>query len=95
MIGRILNLTFASPTSTKNLIKTKFGDRNHIAVMDVGYLVEGGPPNVRGSPIFKGRNEIQLLDKALKFGVIFQKYALKLKKFEKVLRKFYKDAKFS
>ena len=31
-----------------------------------------------GGPIFEGQNEILLLGKALKFGVIFQKYALKL-----------------
>ena len=31
-----------------------------------------------GGPIFEGRNEILLLGKALKFGVIFQKYKLKL-----------------
>ena len=31
-----------------------------------------------GGPIFRGWNEVLLLDKALTFGVIFQKYALKL-----------------
>ena len=31
-----------------------------------------------GGPIFGGWNEILLLGKALKFGVIFQKFALKL-----------------
>ena len=31
-----------------------------------------------GGPIFRGCNETLLLGKALKFGVIFQKYALKL-----------------
>ena len=36
-----------------------------------------------GGPIFEGRNEILLLVKALKFGVIFQKYALKLIKIRK------------
>ena len=45
------------------------------------FSVEGGPQNVWGGPIFRGRNEILLLGKALKFGVIFQKYALKLIKF--------------
>ena len=46
------------------------------------FSVEGGPQNVWGvSPIFRGLNEILLLGKALKFGVIFQKYALKLIKY--------------
>ena len=37
-----------------------------------------------GGPIFRGRKEILLLGKAVKFVVIFQKYALKLiKKLEK------------
>ena len=35
--------------------------------------------------IFEGRNEILLLGKALKFGVIFQKYALKLIKIWKII----------
>ena len=34
-------------------------------------------------PIFEGQNKILLLGKALKFRVIFQKYALKLKKYLK------------
>ena len=36
-----------------------------------------------GGPIFRGGNEILLLGRALKFGVIFQKYALKLIEIEK------------
>ena len=55
------------------------------------FLVEGGPQNVWGGPIFRGWNEILLLGKVLKFGVVFQKYALKsrkkLKKFEKIREK--------
>ena len=39
----------------------------------------GGPQNVLGGPIFRRRNEILVLGRAIKFGVIFQKYALKLK----------------
>ena len=35
------------------------------------FSVEGGPENVFESPIFRGWNEILLLDKALKFVVIF------------------------
>ena len=38
------------------------------------FSAEGGPPNVWGT-IFEGRNEILLLGKAVKFGVIVQKYA--------------------
>ena len=48
-----------------------------------------------GGPIFRGWNEILLLGKALKFGVIFLKYALKFIKNWKILRKFEKNAKFS
>ena len=40
-----------------------------------------------GGPIFRGWNEILLLGKALKFGVIFQKYALKLIKNWKTIEK--------
>ena len=44
-----------------------------------------------GGPIFRGWNEILLLGKALKFGVIFQKYSLKLiknwKNIEKIREK--------
>ena len=54
--------------------------------------VEGVPPNVRG-PIFDGRNEILLLCKALKFGVIFQKYAFKLIKIWKIIEKKCKSEK--
>ena len=42
------------------------------------FSFEGGPQNVWGGPIFRGWNEILLLGKDLKFGVNFQKYALKL-----------------
>ena len=41
------------------------------------FSVEGGPPNVWGVRFFEGRKEILLLDKALKFSVIFKKYTLK------------------
>ena len=58
------------------------------------FSVEGGPENVWGGPIFRGWNEFLLLGKALKFGVIFQKYALKLIKKLKKLRKFEKKCKF-
>ena len=37
-----------------------------------------GVHQMYGGPIFEGGNEILLLGKALKFRVIFQKYALKL-----------------
>ena len=42
------------------------------------FSVEGGPQNVWGGPIFRGWKKILLLGKALKFGVIYQKYAVKL-----------------
>ena len=40
-----------------------------------------------GGPIFREWNEIFLLGKVLKFGVIFQKYALKLIKIWKIIEK--------
>ena len=48
-----------------------------------------------GSPIFLRWKEILLLGKAIEFLVIFQKYALKLIKNEKLLRKLEKNANFS
>ena len=49
-----------------------------------------------GGPICLGWNEILLLGKALKFGVIFQKYALKLRKNWKIIEKIReKNANFS
>ena len=59
------------------------------------FSVEGGPQNAWGGPIFRGWNEILLVGKALKFGVIFQKLALKLIKIAKLLEKFEKNANFS
>ena len=46
-----------------------------------------GPVNVWRGPIFEGLHEISLLAKALKFGVIFQKYAFKLIKIWKIIEK--------
>ena len=46
------------------------------------FLVDG-VKDMRRAPIFEGRNEILLLGKALKFRVIFQRYALKLIKIRK------------
>ena len=55
------------------------------------FSVEGGPQNVWGGPIFRGWNEFLILGKALKFGVIFLKYALILiknwKNIEKIREK--------
>ena len=59
------------------------------------FSVERGPPNVWGGPIFRGWNEILQLGKALKFGVIFQKSALKLIKICKIIGKIRKNANFS
>ena len=50
------------------------------------FSVEGGP-KMFGGPIFEGRNEILLLGEALKLGVIFQKYALKLIEIWKIVEK--------
>ena len=47
-----------------------------------------------GGPIFRGWNEILLLGKALKFGVIFQKLALKLIKICKMIGKIREKCKF-
>ena len=47
------------------------------AVLYAGFFSVQGPPEIRG-PIFDGRYKILLLGKAIKFAVIFQKYALKL-----------------
>ena len=40
-------------------------------VIYAGFFGWGGPQNVWGGPIFRGWNEILLLGKVLKFGVIF------------------------
>ena len=53
--------------------------------MHAGFSVEGAA--VVGGPIFDGRNDILLLGKALKVGVIFQKYGLKLIKIRKIIEK--------
>ena len=59
------------------------------------FSVEGAPKNVFwGGPIFRGWNEILLLGKALKFGVIFQKFALKLIKICKIIGKIRDKCKF-
>ena len=55
--------------------------------MHARFSVERGPPNVWGVRFFEGRNEILLLGKAIKFGVIFQKYGLKLIKLRKFTAK--------
>ena len=54
------------------------------------FSVEGGPQNVWWGPIFRWWNEILLLGKALKFGVIFQKCIKinkKVKNIEKIREK--------
>ena len=47
-----------------------------------------------GGPIFRGWNEILLLGKALNFGVIFQKFELKLIKICKIIGKIREKFKF-
>ena len=66
-------------------IITKYGCAK--PVIYAGFFGWGGPQNVWVGPIFRGWNEILLLGKALKFGVIFQKYALKLIKTCKIIGK--------
>ena len=58
------------------------------------FSVEGVRQMLRGA-IFRGWNEILLLGKALKFGVIFQKFALKLIKISKIIGKIREKCKFS
>ena len=48
------------------------------AVISAGFFGWEGSTTCLGRPIFGGWNEILLLGNALKFGVIFQKYSLKL-----------------
>ena len=56
------------------------------------FSVEGVHKMFGGGPIFRGWNEIFSIGKSPEFGVIFQKYALKL---GKLLSKFEKNANFS
>ena len=49
-----------------------------VAVIYAGFFGWGGSTKCLGGLLFRGWNEILLLGKALKFGVIFHKYALKL-----------------
>ena len=58
------------------------------------FSIEGCPPNVWRGPIFGGRNENFFMGKSLKFGVIFQKYALKLIKLWKIIEKIREKCKF-
>ena len=53
-----------------------------------------GAHQIFGGAIFEGGKEILLFGKALKFWVIFQKYASKVKKFENFLGKFEKNENF-
>ena len=59
------------------------------------FSIEGGPQNVGGVRFFEARNDILQLGKALKFGVIFQKYAFNQLNYESLLRKFEKMKSFS
>ena len=56
-------------------------------LMHEGFFGWGGPPSVWRDSLFEGRDNILLLGKALKFGVIFQKFALKLLKIWKIMEK--------
>ena len=54
-----------------------------------------GVQKMLGGTIFRGWNEILLLGKALKFGVIFQKFACKLIKLCKIIGKNRENANLS
>ena len=58
------------------------------------FSVEGVHKMFGRGPIVRGWNEILLLGKALKFGVIFQKLALKLIKLCKIIGKIREKFKF-
>ena len=67
------------------------------AVIYAGFFGWGGSAKCfffGGGPIFRGWNEILLSGKALKFGVIFQKFALKLIKICKIIGKIRVKYKF-
>ena len=59
------------------------------------FSVEGSSKGFWGGPIFEGRNENLRFGKALQFGVIFQKYALKLIKIWKIIENLRENANFS
>ena len=58
------------------------------------FSVEGVRQMFGVGPIFRGWNEILLLGKALKFGVIFPKLALKLIEICKIIGKIREKCKF-
>ena len=57
------------------------------AVIYAGFFGCGASTKCLGGPIFRGLNEILLLGKALKFGLLFQKFALKLINICKIIGK--------
>ena len=57
------------------------------------FSVEGGRQMFDG-PFFEGRDKILILGKALKFVVIFQKFALKLLNIRKITEKISEKCKF-
>ena len=61
-------------------------DMNRIQRLMEDFSVKG-IHQMFGSPIFRGRNETLLLDRALKLGN-FSKICIKMKKFESLLRKY-------
>ena len=63
-----------------------FPSSHAATVIYAGFFGSEEPANLGGS-IFVGRNEILLLGKALKFGVIFQKHELNLIKIRKLIEK--------
>ena len=61
--------------------------------MYAGFFDWGGPANVWGS-VFFGRGEILLSGEALKFGVIFQKFPLRLLNHMKIMKTILEKCKF-
>ena len=57
------------------------------AVIYEGFCGWGWSAKCLDGPIFRGWNEMLLFGKALKFGVIYQKYALELRKICKIIEK--------
>ena len=51
------------------------------------FSIEGGPPNVCGVRFFEGGTKFFSWVKALKFGVMFQKFAVKLIKICNIIGK--------
>ena len=82
--------TWPTPTPKKsNFILNLFLQNSLSGIYERVHEMFGG-----GGPNFDGRNEILLLSKALKFRVIFQKYALNLIKIWSIVEKIREKMQF-